>query len=249
MCKALRKGEKPSTLDSGPTFWGFRILQDVPRFARIVEGFEILQGNITETNLEHACNKTNEINQLYKDPSDGAKSTKKKVDSLPRSGDGYENCFLDIKPSKAINRFALDIFNVKSEKEKESLINGMLWKMVKPTLMRTRTWAVKKTGNFSYKASVEERPDLFATEEMPIKCHVYVKSRGKLFNVLNLADKKDEMAEYERWKKKRFGRPPSHKLNRIEFGINHIVVVLEPLGGGKVKVEEVYLDGDRMVVK
>jgi hypothetical protein len=138
------------------------------------------------------------------------------------------------------------------------LFNAMLRKMVKAAPTRTGTWKVKESGDFLPQASVEEVTGQFPTEEMLLVCHLYVKWQGKYVNVLNAPQEEGESAwtragndkeDYEKWRKMGEGRPSSSSQNVLQPGINHLVAVFVPTPEGEIEIEEVCLDGDRMVLE
>jgi hypothetical protein len=244
-----------NVLNEPPVFWGLRILQDVPRLPSCKEYFEIYQGDIGIPKAEDGHKKTNEVNGLYFEPP----STHKKVSvgalADIKSGAEYKNHVWDITADGDLHQFLVDIYNTDGTEEKKHSLNCMLRKMIMLAPMRTNTWAVKTTGNFSTKDSVTPRGDqYFETEQILVKCHIYLEAQnGIITNILNLKQKNtsppNDWQECFKWMKMGQGRPTNSAQNVIEPGINHVVILLRLDENGQPVIKEIYVDGDRMVVE
>lgn len=257
----------PNTIDSGPEFWGLRVVQDVPVLEGSREDCEFYQGNLEEREAGRAYADTNEVNPLYRSGAqasgpDAIPMCAKENGEVP-AGAAYRNRIYRLPREGNRSRFVLDLFNNREADQSAQGINAMLRKMVMLAPTRTNTWAVRRSGQFSYGSSVRIRSGPFPTEQVLVKCHIYIRNGNRYTNVLNCFRTRptdpypDDTEEYRRWKNMgsdrtdldRNGRITGESQNRIEPGINHLVVVLNPQDDGSIRIEEVYLDGDRMVVE
>ncbi len=256
-----------NTLDAGPEFWGLRIVQEVPTLEGSREDCEFYQGDIGERDAGRAYARTNQVNPLYRSGSQAAGPDAipqcAKVDGEVPAGAAYRNRIFRLPREGNRSRFVLDLFNNREADETALGVNAMLRRMVMLAPTRTNTWAVRRSGQFSYRSSVRIRTGPFPTEQILVKCHVYIRHGNRYTNALNYFRARpvdtypDDAEEYRRWKNMggdrtdldRNGRIRGESQNRIEPGINHLVVVLHPGDDGTIQVEEVYLDGDRMVVE
>lgn len=257
----------PNTIDSGPEFWGLRVVQDVPALEGRREDCEFYQGDLSEREAGRAYADTNQVNPLYRSgaPASGPDAIPHctKEDSEVPAGAAYRNRIYRLPRTENRSRFVIDLFNNREADEASAAINAMLRKMVMLAPTRTNTWAVRSTGQFSYHTSVRIRSGPFPTEQIILKCHIYIRNGDRYTDVLNYFRTRttepyaDDSEAYRRWKNMgsdrtdldRNGRIMGESQNRIEPGINHLVVVLNRQDGGSVRIEEIYLDGDRMVLE
>ena len=183
--RKVAKGTGSSTLDTPPMLWGISLVQDVADM-KGAHDLEIFTGDLVEKKVADAIKKSTTIHPLYK--KDAETSKKKKVEALP--GDPYENLFYR-KASGDPTAYFLDLLNTRQGDVKKYAANDLLRTLLLLVSKRTGTWDVKDTGDFSYGDSVKIRKDLFPTEEMPVKCHLFVRTgagkgkEGKKTNVLS----------------------------------------------------------------
>ncbi len=257
----------PNVINTPPLLYGLRLAQAVPKFAKTKHSFEIFVTDLTTSSVATAC-KADKIDPLYQKGSKGfqmvefaGKADLKANALLAGKTAPYQNKFFALPSKKQSQSYVLDLFNTHADRTKKLQINALLRKLVLLTISHSGTYAVTDTGDFGISA-LKKRSDLFPTEQMPLKCHIYLKfkdagGKTQIADVLTLAGAPgkgapskppDAKAEFDKLKAMGKKRPKSSSANELEPGINRIVALFERNKDSTVVLRAVYLDGDRMVI-
>lgn len=255
---------KVNTLNTPPTFWGLRILQDVlrSRFRDIEERFQVFSSALHGSDPAKESKELTDVDKLIANDSGKTlwDTSAKHVYDID-AGSAYENHLFDLQSEvgQPWGQYVFDAFNNLWDDEETYGVNCMLREMTKLTCEKTKTWEVTNVDEFTVDRCTRVRKGFFPTAEIFQVYHLYVKWKGRIVDVLDWTrswetdckfDPPDKRSEYEKWKKMGNGKPSKMSENVLEPGINHVAALFEdaPDGSG-IRPVEVYLDGDRMVLR